>query len=202
MTSRKKNQIFVTLFLLSVLGFTGLMTFYVGPKMMAIRTQVAQDQVLFKCQKVIDGNSIEVQMRGWERPNTNPVFPLKFAGLNTPPLGTAESPAVLAWAEAHQVAPAVAASFGKSAQKTLVAFIRKQNLFLYREDGSRSSKELVPGSRVHVMVSGTNVNLKLLESGLALHDTTHPHAYADLYANAQKEAKSAKNGLWGTLQDF
>jgi|GEM_PF-1116578 len=202
MSSRKKNQIYVTLFLVSVIGFTCLMTFYVGPKMMAVRNLVAQDNVLFKCQKVIDGETFDVQMRGWDRPNLNPVFPLRFAGLTSPPRGNAENPAVIAWAEKHQVSPAIAAVFGTSAHKTLLAFIRKQNLFLYSEDGSRGTEELTPGSRVHVLVSGTNVNLKQIESGLALHDTSHPHAFFDLYAEAQNEAEAGKKGLWSTISDL
>lgn len=191
---------FVTLFLLAVLVFTGLMTFYAGPKLMATRNQFDQDKVLFKCQKVIDGSTIHIQMRGWERPNQNPVFPVTFAGLSTPPLGGTEHPAVIQWAQKHNISPALAADLGQSAHKTLLAFIRKQNLFLYRENGDRSNSEnLSAGSRVHVLVSGTNVNLKLLESGLAIHDTRYPHAFSDLYEEAQEKAKKDRLGLWRSL---
>ncbi|MGA0334578.1 MAG: thermonuclease family protein [Kiritimatiellia bacterium] len=196
MNTRKKNQLFVTLFLLTVIGFTGLMTFYVGPIMMGVRNQVAQDQVLFKCQKVHSGTEIDVQMRGWERPNPHPVFPVQFAGLDSPPPGGAEDPQLIAWAERHELDPEFAARMGESARKTLVAFIRKQNLFLYREDGTRSLGSLEPESRVHVLVSGTNVNLKQLEHGLAFHDQSRPHAFSDLYAAAEAEAKAAGRGLW------
>ena len=198
MNSPKKNRIFVTLFLLFMMGFTCLMTFYVGPIMMATRDQVAQDQVLFKCQNVINCGEIEVQMRGWERPNLHPVFDVTFAGLDTPPPGGSEDPDLIAWANARNLDPAFAAKIGESSHKTLLAFIRKQNLFLYREDGTRSSHELQEGSRVHVMVSGTNVNLKQLESGLALHDTSRPHAFFDEYAAAEAQAKAAGKGLWAT----
>ncbi|MDA3874842.1 MAG: thermonuclease family protein [Kiritimatiellae bacterium] len=196
MNARKRNQLFVTLFLLVVIAFTCVMTFYVGPRMMAVRDQVAQDRVLFKCQRVIDGNRLEVQLRGWERPNTNPMIPVQFAGLDAPPLAAADHPEVIAWAERHGFDPEQVASIGSSSYKTLLAFIRKQNIFLYREEGEQSSKDLAPNSRVHVMVSGTNVNYKQIESGLALHDTRTPHAHSELYAEAQAKAKAEKRGLW------
>jgi endonuclease YncB( thermonuclease family) len=196
MNSRKKNQLFVSLFLFGIVSFTCLMTFYVGPRMMAVRDQVAQDQILFKCQQVIDGNHLEVQLRGWDRPNTHPMIPIQFAGLDAPPLGGADHPNVIAWAEHHGFDPTIAASIGNSSYKTLLAFIRKQNIFVYREQGERSSEQLEPGSRVHILVSGTNVNYKQIESGLALHDTSRPHAHFDLYAEAQAKAKAEKRGLW------
>ncbi|MEX2608123.1 MAG: thermonuclease family protein [Kiritimatiellia bacterium] len=196
MNPRKRNQLFVTLFLLGVISFTCLMTFYVGPRMMAVRDQVDQDRVLFKCQRVIDGNRLEVQLRGWERPNTHPMIPVQFAGLDAPPLAEADHPEVIAWANRHGFDPERVASIGSSSYKTLLAFIRKQNLFLYREEGEQSSKEVPPDSRVHVMVSGTNVNYKQIESGLALHDTRTPHAHSELYAEAEASAKAEKRGLW------
>lgn len=199
MKLRKKNVWFVSLFLLGMFGFTGLMTFYVGPIMMAKRNEVAQDQVLFKCREVTDGNSLTVQLRAWERPNTNAVFRVKFAGLNAPPLGGAEDPEVIAWAGEHDIPPAVAASLGDASYKTLVAFIRRQNLFLYQADGRHSTQGLAPDSRVHVLVSGTNVNLKQIQSGLALHDTRYPHAFADQYAAAEAAAREHRKGLWQYL---
>ncbi len=196
MNSRKKNQLFVTLFLLGMFVFTGIMTFVVGPILMEKRDQVAQDKILFKCQSVLDGNHIEVQMRAWERPNENPVFEVKLAGLDAPPLGDAEDPVVIAWAESRGISPELVAKLNESAFKNLQAFIRKQNLFLYREDGSRGSENLEPGSYVHVFVAGSHANLKQIRSGLALHDTSRPHAFSDKYAEAQAEAKSKQKGLW------
>ncbi len=196
MNLRKRNQLFVTLFLFGVIAFTCIMTFYVGPKMMAVRNQVAQDRVLFKCQRVIDGNRLEVQLRGWKRPNTHPMIPVQFAGLDAPPLAEADHPDVIAWANRHGFEPEQVATIGRSSYKTLLAFIRKQNIFLYREQGEQSAEDLAPNSRVHVMVSGTNVNYKQIESGLALHDTRTPHAHSELYSKAQAKAKAEKRGLW------
>lgn len=199
MNLRKKNAWFVSIFLLGMFGFTGLMTFYVGPIMMAKRNEVAQDQVLFKCREVLDSTHIQVQLRAWERPNTYPEFPVQFAGLNAPPPGKAEDQAVIAWAEAQGIPAAVAAKMGEASYKTLVAFIRRQNLFIYQADGRHSTEGLAPDSRVHVLVSGTNVNLKQIQSGLALHDTREPHAFSDQYAAAEAEARAAKKGLWQYL---
>ncbi|MDF3130346.1 thermonuclease family protein [Kiritimatiellaeota bacterium B1221] len=196
MNARKKNQLFVTCFLLGMFIFTGIMTFVVGPILMEKRDQVAQDKILFKCQSVLDGSTIEVQMRAWERPNTNPVFKVKLAGLDAPPLGDAEDPQVIAWAESHNLSPALIAKLNESAFKNLQAFIRKQNLFLYREDGSRGSQNLSDGSYVHVFVAGSHANLKQIRSGLALHDTSRPHAFSDQYAEAQAAAKAQHKGLW------
>jgi len=196
MNTRQKNRLLVSGFLLFVIGFTCLMTFYAGPRMMAIRHEFAQDQFLFKCERVIDGSQIEVQLRGWERPNTNPVVPVRFAGIRVPPLAEADDPALLAWAEAHDVDPELASRVGRSAQRTLLAFIRKQNLFLYLQDGERSGDELAPGTPVHVFSTGTNVNFKLLESGLAVHDISEPHAHQERYAKAEAEARAEKRGLW------
>lgn len=199
MNPRKKNRLYVTLFLLGMMAFTWMMTFYVGPIMMAKRNEVAQDQVLFKCREVLDGNRLTVQLRAWERPNTYPELTVSFAGLDAPPLGDVEDPAVIDWAEKHGISPEIAASMGEASYKTLVAYIRRQNLFLYQTDGSHTAKGLQPDSRVHVLVAGTNVNRKQIQSGLALHDTSTPHAFSDDYAAAEAAARQAKKGLWQYL---
>ena len=151
---------------------------------------------MFKCQRVLDGSHIEVQMRAWERPNENPIFTVQLAGLEAPPLGDASDPAVTAWAESHGISAALVAKLNESAFKNLQAFIRKQNLFLYQEDGSRGSQDLQAGSYVHVFVAGSHANLKQIRSGLALHDTSRPHAFSEKYAEAEAQAKANKKGLW------
>ncbi|WFB37120.1 thermonuclease family protein [Kiritimatiellota bacterium B12222] len=199
MNPRKKNQLIVTAFFLFMFVFTGLMTFYVGPIMIEKRMEAEEDKILFKCQKVVDGNHIEVQLRDWEIPNPNPVIQIQIAGLNVPPLGNAEDEAVIAWASANGVSPEIAAEFGESTYKTLIAFIRKQNLLLYSENGEQAPADIEANSPMHVIVAGAHVNLKLLRSGLALHDSSRPHAYADKYANAQAEAQAGHKGLWQYL---
>ena len=191
-----RNKILVTIFLLGTIAFTAMMTFYVGPRMMAVRQEVAFDKHFYKCQKVLSGSELDVQLRGWERPNTHPIIPIRLAGVNAPPLGDPEDRALIAWAERYDVDPERAALMAEAAQRTLMAFIRKQNLILETLDGQRAGVNLTPGEIVHVYVSGTQVNRKLLSSGLVFLDPETAGEYADLYAKEQHEAQQENRGLW------
>jgi endonuclease YncB( thermonuclease family) len=191
-----RNKIIVTAFLLGMIAFTALMTFYVGPKMMGVREEVAQDKHFYKCQQVLSGSELELQLRGWERPNNHPMIPVILAGVSIPPLGSADDPEVVRWARNHRVEPAHASTMGEAAYRTLLAFIRKQNLIVQTPDGQRIGDRISPGTAVHVFVSGTHVNRKLLQSGLALVDPATSGIYTDLYRQAEEQAKSAKLALW------
>jgi len=191
-----RNKILITLFLLGTLAFTAMMTFYVGPRMMAVRQNVAVDKHFYKCQKVISGSELEIQLRGWERPNNHPVFPITLAGIDVPPLASPEDRQLIAWAEKNQIDPEHAALMAEAAYRTLLAFIRKQNLILETQEGLRAGGDLQAGEPVHVFVSGTQVNRKLLSSGLALYNPTTAGLYADLYEKSENEAKDDHSGLW------
>lgn len=191
-----RNKIIVTSFLLGMLAFTALMTFYVGPRMMNVRKEVAKDQHFYKCQKVVSGSILEVQLRGWERPNPNPMIAVELGGLNVPPMGTPTDAEVAAWAKEHDLPPETVARVGTAAHKTLLAFIRKQNLILETQDGARAGERISPGTPVHVFVSGTHVNRKLLQSGLAFVDPDTSGAYTELYEQAAGIARDSKQALW------
>lgn len=196
MNTRKRNQWFITLFLFFVVGFTALMTFGVGPRMMALRDEVDGAAILYKCQKIHNANEFELQLRSSERPNPNPLIPATLAGLSSPPALPADDPTLIAWAEKYKVSPEKASTIGTSAYKTLLAFIRKQNLWVERADG-KSLKEGLPNyAPVHVQVSGSPVGIKQLESGLAVFDPTGPQLHAEEYEAAQKRARDAKLGIW------
>jgi len=196
METRKRNQRIITAFLLSVVGFTCLMTFYAGPKMMALRDDVEQRAVLYKCQTIVDGDTLEVQLRHWRREDDPPIVQVHLAGLDAPPHAASDDPELLAWAEAHKIDPELAAEMGEASHNTLLAFIRKQNLLLHRADGKPTTESLPPDSRVHVFVSGTHVNLKQLQNGLAAHDSTMPQQYADEYREAESKAQNERLGIW------
>jgi endonuclease YncB( thermonuclease family) len=85
---------------------------------------------------------------------------------------------------------------GEAAHRTLLAFIRKQNLILETLDGQRAGVDLEPRQPVHVFLSGTQVNRKLLSSGLAFYDASTAGSYADLYQEAEQQAKSRNEALW------
>lgn len=195
MQTPARNRLYVTLFLLFVVGFTALMTFYAGPRMMRMRDAVVVDRFLYKCQKVVDGNRLELQQRSSERPNPNPVVPVTLAAVSSPPRLDAEDPLLLDWAAAHGVEPERAAMIGESAHQTLLAFIRKQNLRVERVVGENMDP-LTPGAGVHVVCSGTRVGLKQLENGLAVHLPDVPQRHPEAYQKAQAEAKAAQRGLW------
>ena len=191
-----RNKILVTVFLLGTIAFTAMMTFYVGPRMMAVRQDVAFDKHFYKCQKVLSASELEIQLRGWERPNTHPVFPVRLAGVNAPPLGDPQDSALIAWSERNEVDPERAALMAEAGQRTLMAFIRKQNLILETLDGQRAGVSLAPGELVHVYVSGTQVNRKLLASGLAFLDPETAGDYLDLYRKEGQQAQENSQGLW------
>ena len=194
MNLRDRNRILVSLFLLFVIGFTALMTFYAGPRMMRLRDSVEVEGYLYKCQKVVDGNRLELQQRSAERPNPNPEVPVTLAGFESPPRLDAEDPILIAWAEAHDIPPDRAAMIGESAHQTLLAFIRKQNLRVERilDDDA----PLASGEAVHIVCSGTRVGIKQLENGLAIHLPDAPQLHEDKYREAQKKAQTAQRGLW------
>ncbi len=196
MTPRKRNRLIVLAFLLGTTLFTGLLTFYYGPRMMSLRDSVEEGKLLFKCQQIIDGNTVELQLRSWQRPNTNPLVRVSLAGLDTPPNGKADDEAVAAWASSRGIPPALAARIGASAENALRAFVRKQNLVIERADGQPVTAELLPGTPVHLFVSGSHVNLKQLQHGLALHDRSRPHGHADAMAAKEADARKAHLGLW------
>ncbi len=191
-----RNRWMVSIFILGVVGFTCLMTFYAGPRIMGMRNEVENKQILYKCRAVIDADTLVVQLRGWEKPNPAPELRIRMAGLDVPPLADAEDPGVIAWAESHGVTPAHAATMARSAERTLVAFARMQNMVLRPADGSDLTRGLEEGTRVHVYVTGTDVAHKQLQQGLAAHDSNNPHLFEDLYAAAEAEAKAAGRGLW------
>ena len=192
----KRNRRVVVIFLLGVVVFTCVMTFGVGPRIMDMRHEVENRQLLYKCRAVLDANTLEVQLRGWERPNEHPMVTLRIAGLDTPPLLGAEDPDLVAWAERHGVSPGHAARMANSAHRTLVAFIRRQNMVLKPADGQELTGDLPQGTVAHIFVGGTDVAQKQLLQGLAAHDTETPHLYTERYAAAEAEARAAKRGLW------
>lgn len=196
MNAAKKNIIGVTVFLLGTVLFTVMMTFYAGPRVMGMREEVDNRELLFKTREIVDGETIRVQQRGWERPNTHPLIEIRLAGLDAPPLLGAEDPELVAWAEARGVSPEVAARMGRSAQRTLTAFIRNQNMVMKPADGSDIREVEKEGMAAHIFVSGTDVGRKQLLQGLSLHRAEAPQLSGDLYAAAEAEARREKRGLW------
>jgi endonuclease YncB( thermonuclease family) len=196
MNLRNRNRWIVSLFLLFVIGFTALMTFYAGPRMMKLRDSVEVEAYLYKCQKIHDGNRIDVQLRSAQRPNPHPEIPVRLAGLQSPPRLPADDPELILWAEVHQITPARAAMIGESAHQTLLAFIRKQNLRLERADGHPTTETLEPGTAVHVISAGSRLGIKQLENGLAVHVPEDLQQHSERYAQAEEEARRKQLGLW------
>jgi endonuclease YncB( thermonuclease family) len=196
MNLQNRNRVVVTVFLLFVIGFTGIMIFYAGPRMIKLRSLVEDEALLYKCQRVYDGNRLDVQLRSSLRPNPNPEIQVVLAGMSSPPPLGPDDPELIAWAETHNISPDRAAMIGKSAHQTLLAFIRKQNMRLERADGLPTTATLEPLTRVHAIVSGSRVGLKQLENGLAVHLPDDPQLHRERYAEAEAEARRKKIGIW------
>lgn len=196
MDKAKKNILGVTFFLFGTVGFTVLMTFYAGPRVMAMREEVANRDLLFKTREILDGETLRVQMRAWERPNVYPLHEIRLAGLDAPPLLEAEDPVLIAWAERQGVSPIQAARMAHSAQRTLVAFIRNQNMVMKPADGSDIRDVEKEGLVAHIFVGGTDVGRKQLLQGLSVHRADVPQLEFVIYAEAQAEAQRKKRGLW------
>jgi endonuclease YncB( thermonuclease family) len=196
MEKAKKNIIGVTLFLFGTVGFTVLMTFYAGPRVMAMREEVVNRDLLFKTREILDGQTILVQKRAWERPNEYPLHEINLAGIDSPPLRDAEDPELIAWAERHQIPPQHAARMARSAQRTLVAFIRHQNMVMKPADGQDIREVEKDGLTAHIFVGGTDVGRKQLLQGLSVHRTDGPQLEFDVYAAAEAEARRLGRGLW------
>ncbi len=196
MDKAKKNILGVTFFLFGTVGFTVLMTFYAGPRVMAMREEVANRDLLFKTREILDGETLRVQMRAWERPNEYPLHEIRLAGLDAPPLRDTEDPDLIAWAERHGVSPQQAARMAHSAQRTLVAFIRNQNMVMKPADGRDIRDVEKDGLAAHVFVGGTDVGRKQLLQGLSAHRADVPQLDFELYVAAEAEARREKRGLW------
>ena len=124
MNKTKRNRIILSSYLAIIIGITALLTFFAGPRMMRMRHEVQNRQLLYKCQGVVNGDEIIVQLRSWERDHTNPLLTVKLVGVDAPPLGEEEDPAVIAYAEACGMQPAFASKMGKSSHHALLAFLR------------------------------------------------------------------------------
>jgi len=196
MESRKRNRLYVSLFLLGTVAFTLAMTFWAGPGVMGMREEIDNRDLLYKGRQIPDANTLIVQKRAWERPNIYPMVQVKLAGLDAPPLLDPEEPELIAWAEKHGVSPAQAARMAQSGQRTLTAFVRMQNMVLKPADGSEIRAGLADGDTVHVFVAGTDVSRKQLLQGLAFHDSAAPQLQPEHYAAAQAEARAHRRGLW------
>lgn len=196
MDKAKRNILGVTFFLFGTVGFTVLMTFYAGPRVMAMREEVVNRDLLFKTREILDGQTIRVQQRAWERPNVYPLYEIRLAGLDTPPLRDAADPDLIAWAERHGTSPVHAARMAHSAQRTLVAFIRNQNAVIKPADGRDIREVEKDGLTAHIFVGGTDVARKQLLQGLSAHRTDVPQLEFDLYAEAEAEARRLGRGLW------
>jgi len=196
MELRNRNRLFVSLFLLGTLAFTVAMTFWVGPGIMGMREEIDNRDLLYKGREIPDAGTLIVQKRAWTRPNTYPMVRIQLAALDAPPLLGEEEPELIAWAERHSVSPRQAARMAQSAQRTLTAFVRMQNMVLKPADGGAIRDGLADGEPVHVFVAGTDVSRKQLLQGLAFHNSAAPQLHAGLYAAAQAEAREKRRGLW------
>jgi len=196
MDKARRNIIGVTLFLFGTVGFTVLMTFYAGPRVMGMREEVVNRDLLFKTREILDGETIRVQQRAWERPNEYPLYEIRLAGVDAPPLREAGDPELIAWAERHGVSPLQAARMAHSAQRTLVAFIRNQNAVMKPADGRDIREVEKEGLSAHLFVGGTDVGRKQILQGLSAHRGDSSQLEFDLYAAAEAEARREKRGLW------
>ncbi|MCC5846298.1 MAG: thermonuclease family protein [Verrucomicrobia bacterium] len=196
MDKARRNIIGVTLFLFGTVGFTVLMTFYAGPRVMGMREEVVNRDLLFKTREILDGERIRVQQRAWERPNEYPLYEIRLAGVDAPPLRDAEDPDLIAWAQRHGVSPVQAARMAHSAQRTLVAFIRNQNAVMKPADGRDIREVEKNGLSAHLFVGGTDVGRKQLLQGLSAHRRDGAQLEAEIYAAAEAEARREKRGLW------
>ena len=163
---------------------------------MRMRHEVQNRQLLYKCQGVVNGDEIIVQLRSWERDHTNPLLTVKLVGVDAPPLGEEDDPAVIAYAEACGMQPAFASKMGKSSHHALLAFLRKQNLSLVWPNGEHVHDPVTTNLTAHAFVFGSDVGRKQIQSGLARHDATPEQAYAAEYAEAQETAQEIATGIW------
>ncbi len=196
MTTRRSNQRKVTLFLVAMTFFTLLMTFYAGPRVMAMREDVRTRHVFYKCLKVVSGDTIQVQLRGWDRPNTNSIFEVKLAGVEAPPLAPEEDPALVAWAREHGIEPAWASRIAESSQQALSAFLRRQNLMLESADGTAIDPTGSGTIEAHAYVFGVDAGDKQLENGLAFFRPDAPQRHAAEYTRTVEKARRGRLGLY------
>jgi len=194
-----RNRLWVSFFLLGVVGFTMIMIFAVGPGVMGMREEVENRNLLFRGREIPDAASILVQERAWTRPNPNPMLTVRLAGLDAPPVEEADHPELIAWAQSHNLPPEHAARMARSAQRTLIAFARMQNMVIRPASGLDVREGLEEGSPVHAFVGGTDVARKQLLQGLAFLDPAATHLYPELYAAAQEEARTHRRGLWSAM---
>lgn len=193
-----KNKLIVSAYLAGMILFGMSLAFYFGPMVADVQRQAIEEKLLYKCQDVLSGDTIVVQLRSFDLPNTNAYINVKLMGISAPPYAGANNDALQAFAEKQGLSKEFAKELAHASAQTMRAFARKQNLMLRAPDGSPFVAPAgVTNVTAHVIVFGNDASEKQLEYGLAVRDpNSKTSTYDEVYLEAENIARDKKRGLW------
>lgn len=146
---------------------------YLIPKEPAIRQ--VEIPALYKVAGVIDGDTIVVNMN--DRPET-----IRFIGVDTP----------------ETVHPSKAKQcYGDEASKKTLEMLLGKSVYLIPDPQTKDRDQYGRLLRFVFLEDGTFVNAKLIEGGFGFNYIYDPFQFMKEFDRLEKQAKSAKIGLWG-----
>lgn len=180
----KKSWLLRTLFLIIVLILILKSSSYLTTDKLSVTTSDnvlgRQDsefqKKLYKVVKVVDGDTIDVQING-------SVFRVRLIGIDTPEVVDPRKPV---------------ACFGKEASDKAKEILNGTSVYL-ENDPTQSDKDKYQRLLRYVFLENeTNFNQFMIEEGFA-HEYTYdfPYKYQQEFKNAEKDARENKKGLWG-----
>lgn len=146
---------------------------YLIPKEPAIRK--VEIPALYKVASVIDGDTIVVNMN--DRPET-----IRFIGVDTPET-------------VHPSKPKEC--YGEEASKKTLEMLLGKSVYLVPDPQTKDRDQYGRLLRFVFLEDGTFVNAKLIEGGFGFNYIYDPFQFMKEFDRLEKQAKSAKVGLWG-----
>lgn len=146
---------------------------YLIPKEPAIRQ--VEIPALYKVAGVIDGDTIVVNMN--DEPET-----IRFIGIDTPET-------------VHPSKPKEC--YGDEASKKTIEMLLGKSVYLIPDPQTKDRDQYGRLLRFVFLEDGTFVNAKLIEGGFGFNYIYDPFQFMKEFDRLEKQARSAKIGLWG-----
>lgn len=133
------------------------------------------DSALYKVVKVTDGDTIQVDFN-------NKIETVRFIGVDTPET-------------VHPTKPKEC--FGEEASKETAGLLIGKSVYLIPDPQSSKRDKYGRLLRYVFLPNGTFVNAKLVSEGFGFNYIYEPFQFMKEFNRLEKQAKSAKIGLWG-----
>lgn len=164
-----------TILAIAVTAAVFLAVGYFIPKKPVVRQVEIEKPTLYKVAGVIDGDTIVVNMN--DKPET-----IRFIGVDTPET-------------VHPSKPKEC--YGEEASKRTLEMLLGKSVYLVPDPQTKNTDQYGRFLRYVFLEDGTFVNAKLVEGGFGFNYIYDPFQFMKEFDRLEKQAKSAKVGLWG-----